>query len=300
MTTQMSTKLFHKNVFLASLLLLATAAFSFEGEVSFSSEEIRRHQESLNLVIEEAADCLQRDLDHHARFYQQYRISPFYGDRSEFAKMTPAQKRQVLRSLGLQPQLLSQLQPTSCVGITLKCLGSGFAKAGQQDLWAKARAFTVLNNVDGTALQFALQKLGWKVLYWNPDTRFNERWDFNEQSKDPQNTQRFWGYHSYRWATVRSRKLYMYNPVDDATSLVNFDRRVPQRFQAIPFWVGTAHTGYHVFAGTFGRVVEGHSTRAINDPQTVETSFFNPLEVGGGPRGQYFSGLMAVPPYYGY
>lgn len=105
---------------------------------------------------------------------------------------------------------------------------------------------------------------------------------------------------SYRWATIKSRGMYYMNPVDDARSLVNFKTEMPEKFLDVPFYVGTAHTGYHVFPGTFGQVIEGHNTRAITDRNTLESSPFNPMEDGGGPRGQYFSGLVAVPPGFGY
>ena len=67
----------------------------------------------------------------------------------------------------------------------------------------------------------------------------------------------------------------------------------------IPFFVGIAHLGYHVFPRSYGQIIEGHSTRQLNDPQALETSPFNPLVKGGGPRGgPYKSGLIAIPPGY--
>ena len=61
----------------------------------------------------------------------------------------------------------------------------------------------------------------------------------------------------------------------------------------------SAHLGYHVFPGTYGQIIEGHSTRIVNDPETLQTSPFNPLVLGGGPRGgPYKSGIVAVPPGY--
>jgi hypothetical protein len=47
-------------------------------------------------------------------------------------------------------------------------------------------------------------------------------------------------------------------------------------------------------------VIEGHSMKAINDPNMIESSEFNPIKSGGAPRGSYRSGIIAVPPGYGF
>ena len=95
------------------------------------------------------------------------------------------------------------------------------------------------------------------------------------------------------------RHKYFWTTVDDWSSLVNFGRSEPELIKKIPFFVGIAHLGYHVFPGTYGQIIEGHSTRIVNDPETLQTSPFNPLVLGGGPRGgPYKSGIVAVPPGY--
>jgi hypothetical protein len=82
---------------------------------------------------------------------------------------------------------------------------------------------------------------------------------------------------------------------------VNFNRTLPQDFKAVPLFIGTAHTGFHVFPGYNGIVIEGHSVRHITSSTMIETSEFNPLKPGGGPQGlPYRSGLFSVPPGYGY
>ena len=279
---------------------LSSALADFEGQISFSSEEQMIHQSSINTLLDAAVRCVNSDLEHHRQFYSQYGISPFYGDRSSFGKSTDNEKRAVLRRLHLPESLLNELRPTSCVGLALKCLGRGFAAAGQTEVWNRIRAYTSANDQDGTSLQDALQKLGWKILYWNPDTRQNEAWDYREHSKDPSNQLRMWGYHAYRLTTVRNSSMYYNNHVDDGFSLVDFGERQPSFLRQIPFFIGTAHAGYHVFPGSYGQVIEGHSTRALTDKRTLESSEFNPLRNGGGPAGQYKSGLMAVPPGFGF
>jgi len=299
----------------ASILLLSTIfvsnnASAWEGTISFTDREVSEHAVAIPRILDYAVACLKNDLDRHQSFFRQYKVARFYGDRSSFGKMKNAERlehiKDVLYNLGYRPNeiprlasyILSQMEPTSCVGMVLKCLGNGFKQNGQAEVWDRIAAYARNNGQDGTSIQNALQGLGWRVLYWNPWTQFSEQWDATERSKDPTNEKRFWGYHAYRLNTVMKQRKYLYNTVDDVTTLVNFGRNVPASFKRIPFFVGTAHTGYHVFPGMSGNVIEGHSTRQITDGQTIESSAFNPLQDGGAPRGSYFSGLIAVPPGY--
>jgi hypothetical protein len=192
------------------------------------------------------------------------------------------------------------MQPTSCIGLTLRCLGDGFAAAGQADLWAQISDFTIRNGVQGDALQVALQQLGWKIVYWNPDLSAAARWDSQEQQAYPGDPKHIWGRHVETEASVLGpRHRYFWATVDDWSTLVNFGHTAPAAIKKVPFFVGIAHLGYHVFPGTYGQIIEGHSMRIVNDPETLQTSPFNPLVTGGGPRGgPYKSGVVAVPPGY--
>ena len=287
------------------LLLLVFVSYptlaQFAGSVEFTPEEISQHHVDVETIVPAAVNCLKRDLKTHKDFHKRYGISAFYGDQSAFARMTLDQRKAELKRLRIPTRLVSQLQPTSCVGLARKCLGEGFAKAGDTEIWKKVDAFLVANDLDGTALQEALRKLGWKTLYWNPDLSQNAAWDEEEKLKDPTNIKRFWGYHAYRLITIQRKGMYYFNKVDDATSLVNFNRTLPQDFKAVPLFIGTAHTGFHVFPGYNGIVIEGHSVRHITSSTMIETSEFNPLKPGGGPQGlPYRSGLFSVPPGHGY
>lgn len=298
------------------------SASAYKGEVVFSPEEIQRHQAGLSKIMEVSAACLKSDLDFHQRFFDKWKVSPFFGDRGSFARRpnpdgsfrttTVEERKQYLRSFTVKDALfttrrfneeqidyyLKITRPTSCVGLVLKCMGQGFEAAGQQDLWLKLKEFTMNNAVGGGALQEGLQNLGWRLMYWNPDTSQNAIWDAEEERRTPDNKDRIWGKHVWNWETVKKSRMYLYNRVDDLSSLVNFGEQVPHAVKSVPFFVGVAHMGYHVFPGSFGQIIEGHSTRQLNDRQTVETSPFNPLANGGGPRGFYRSGVIAIPPGY--
>lgn len=235
-------------------------------------------------------------LNLHRDFFQRYGISAFYGDQSDFARLSIKDKRAYFRELGLDPKLADRLQAISCIGLALRCLDRDFKATGQSEVWNRLSKFTRLNAQDGKALQFGLRKLGWKVLYWNPDVRYNAEWDASEKAQDPENKNRWWGYHEYRWILLQRNGSYYMNPVDDARSLVNFGTNVPKFFKRVPFFLGTAHTGYHVFPGTNGSVIEGHSVRNITSHDMIESSKFNLLAEGGGPNGAFRSGLIAIPP----
>jgi hypothetical protein len=302
-------------VFISALFIsplgLAPAAHAggFQGSFQTSSDEQAMHLATLPKLMQTASECLTTYLSNHKSFYQKYGVSPYFGDQSSFSKLSHADRKEVLmtqmREHGVSESSISRAlrsttwEATSCIGLTLKCLGSGFNATGQAEVWKRLLAYTKLNGADGSSLQNGLQELGWRVLYWNPNTSKAAAWDEAEQSRWPGDPKHIWGHHADNWSSVRNRGRYLYNDVDDISSLVNFGIRVPAKFKSVPFFVGIAHMGYHVFPGAYGQVIEGHSTRSIDDPQTLEGSEFNPLANGGGPRGNYMSGLIAVPPGFG-
>lgn len=275
-----------------------SAMAGYQGSISFTPEEIARHQEESSAIAQSAAACLDRDYQHFVTFFRRYGVSPYYGDRGSFGKLSYQAKKDYLRSIGKNPKLVAQMQPLSCVELMLNCLGEGFRANNEADLWQRIRTFTVANSVDGMATQYALELLGWKTLYWNPDTRLNRDWDADERAKNPTNSDRFWGYHQEYWVNVQRHSRYVFNHVDDARRLVNFGDQPPAFLQDVPFFVGIAHGGYHVFPGSFGRVVEAHSTKQITDPNNLESSAFNPLAGEGPTDGLYHSGVITVPPGY--
>ena len=281
-----------------AIAIMPMAQASFKGVISFSEAEKAQHKMNLNLILETSQGCLQSTLDRHQSFYARWGISPYFGDNSEFGRLTEADRALYLQRMGLPASLVNEMESISCVGLSISCLKKGLIAAGQNALWDKINAFTVANDVDGQAIQAALRELGWQLLYWNPDPSKNERVDAWEQYHYPGNPLYIWGRHAERWLTVLRESRYDSNIVDDYRLLVDFKTTVPERFKRVPFSIGTAHGGYHVFPGMLGQVIEGHSTRNIRDKRTVESSPFNPFSEGGGPRGSYFSGLIVIPPGY--
>lgn len=280
-----------------SLALVSFNAFAgFKGDVSFNEQEIKTHVESMTTLTTEAEQCLKQDLNRHQEFFKKYGISAFYGDNSDYAKLSEKRKRKFLKARNIDPNLVNEITGTSCVGLTLKCLERGFKASNQEATFKKLKSFVFANDVDGTALQYGLSKLGWKTLYWNPDPSKNKTWDFQEKMYDPFNLKHIRGFHEDNYYSAIRNKRYYMNTVIDVTTLVGFENSEPAMLKSIPFFVGTAHMGYHVFSGAYGIVVEGHASRAITDESTIESAAFNPLDSNGAPKGRYRSGMISIPP----
>lgn len=268
----------------------------FKGDINFSKQEIQSHRKHILTITNSARKHLEFTWKNHVQFHKKHGVSKYYGDRNRSLN-TPAKRRAALKGYGAPMALEKSLLPTSCIGLTLESLRRGFHQPRDPHLrsaWQKIEAFTRKNHVDGSALIHALQKLGWKIYYWNPNPANNHAWDKEETRWKSK------GWHAFRYATVRRKGTYYYNKVDDAKLLVNFGETTPNKSIKFPYFVGVAHTGYHVFPGFYGNVIEAHSTRKLNSISNLEKSMFNPLGTGGGPRWtaneKYRSGLIAVPP----
>jgi hypothetical protein len=304
---------------LTSVLFICSAQAAYNGSVSFSSQEVANHAANTPRLLSVAKVCLEEYQTKHINFYRSNCIrlsngktkclSKYFGDR-RFTKKRVEYRADgqrlsslagELRKHGFNASLINQMESTSCVGMAIQCLRRGFAATNQMTQWNKIAKFYRRNGVGGTSIQFALAKLGWRTFYWNPETTRTidsetKKWDVQEanwQSK---------GWHNYRYKSVMNKNRYWFNYIDDKYTMVGFEDGTPQILYSVPFWVGTAHTGYHVFPGTYERVIEAHSTKGITDVNNMEFSQFAPMKQGGGPRWtatqKYRSGMIVLPPGY--
>ncbi len=287
---------------ITSALLLTLPGLAHAG--MFTEQEITNHRNHIETVTQTAATCLEETWQDHLQFFKKWHVSKYYGNRKPEHSTQQLRKEQ-LKKYGAPESLESQLEPISCIGLTIRCLGQGFKAAGQASTWAKINAaLAVDNNFYGTDLQKMLHELGWKSYYWNPDPSQNEAWDNDDQLLNPllpgKKWNAVWGGHAYRYSRAINKHEYYGIPLDDVQTLVGFKTEVPESFRAAPFFVGTAHSGYHVFPGKVGQVIEAHSMRNLNSIDNLQVSPFNPLETGGGPRWtrseKYRSGVIVVPP----
>jgi hypothetical protein len=288
------------------LLLYTILFFSFSTQAqlaSFSSQEIQAHTRLRLEIAKTAAECLDWHYNDHIEFFNQHGISKYYGNRrKDYA--TRDGLISALRKYGKPTSLVQYLEPISCIGLSMKCLKAGFEQVGMGATWDKIYSeLAINNNFYGTDLQRNLINLGWKSYFWNPQPENNEMWDLEDQKispvKEGKKWNAVWGGHQFRYNQVMNKGVYYNVPIHDRESLVGFGDQQPEFFKNIPFFVGIAHAGYHVFPGRYGDVIEAHSMRDLNSRDNLEFSQFNPLATGGGPRWtkteKYRSGVIVVP-----
>jgi hypothetical protein len=159
-------------------------ASGFEGSVDFTAEEQAAHQRYIGTITRTARRYLEDVYADHLAFYRRWGVSKYYGDRSVRLN-TRAKRIASLQAAGAPISLIDELQPTSCIGLSLNALSAGFRAPGDENLenaFVKIRRFARANDLDGCAVIHALQKLGWRVYFWNPEPQNNERWDYEERN----------------------------------------------------------------------------------------------------------------------
>jgi len=134
----------------------------FKGSVNFTEQEMSEHRGALPGVMRETSACLNQHLQRQQSFYRRWGISPYYGSASRFSQMTTQERQQELASLGLPISLLSEMRPTSCIRLTVECMGHAFKKAGQGATWLKLKTYAEANDMDGSAFTrwFAPSRFG--------------------------------------------------------------------------------------------------------------------------------------------
>lgn len=269
----------------------------------FTAAEIRKHRDTLDTFTDAAADFLDWVFADHVAFFNKWGVSKYYGERKPEHR-TREKRMAQLRKFGKPQFLVDQQVATACVVLAMQACERGFNATGMPNTWKKIHAqLKIDNKLFGTDLQIMLQQLGWKIYYWNPDPSQNAAWDADDKATNPLRAGRVWmpvwGGHALRHASAVNRGVYHDSSVDNATRLVGFKKSPPAAFKTVPFFVGIAHAGYHVFPGRLGDVVEAHSTREMIARDNIEVAPFNPLAQGGAPRWsrteKYRSGLIAVP-----
>lgn len=303
-----SAMLFLSSRFILILLVSQNAfAQSKEFPVQFTRLEIKTHKQRASFIAKTSAECLQSTYAEHVEFFKKWGISKFYGELRPQHRTYRGLKKE-LKRFGKPQKLIHELRPTACVSLALSCLGKGFAAANMQDTWKKIfDHLQIGGKVHGTDLQIMLRMLGWRTLYFNPDPVQNRAWDEEDKRLNPlkkgKKWNASWGGHSINYNLVLKHGFYnnRHLVIDDAKTLVGFKKAVPASFKRHEFFIGTAHSGFHVFPGFRGFVIEAHGKRALNDFENLEAANFNPLDQPkGAPRWsfdlRYRSGVIVVPP----
>lgn len=294
---------FNQKLVVSFLLIVMKTMAAQAAPSLFTNEEKDIYQTYKKTLVETASKCLDDTYSEHEKFFSEHKISKFYGNRrKDYA--TRQGRIEALKRYGAPVSLVDQLEPMSCIGLTMRCLSQGFNKVGLDEAWSKIYAKLAVNNQFlGTDLITHLKDLGWTTVYWNPDPSQNKAWDDEDRRLSPPKEGKswnpVWGGHEYHYNMVKKKSLYYGVKVDDGDSLVAFGTNPPAAFKEVGFFVGVAHAGYHVFPGRLGEVIEAHSMRDLNSKANLEFSTFNPLAPNGGPRWtpkeRYRSGLIAIP-----
>ncbi len=332
----------------------------------FSPSEMKTYKQFNQQITDTAAKCLNTNYLEWKKFFAENGFSYYYGDRdinyntenkrldflksvkkstSEFVtqfntdanfrikqKTIPAR----ISKINNDPNFIENFKknvgfkPMSCIGLTRKCLAEGFDSVDNsiiKNIWNKIDSNLKDSDMGGMNLIKNLQKLGWKVLYWNPDPSQNSEWDqlnvknwvtpeylprmkvvnFDTGAPIPNKPGQYyyysaWGMHESHYKNIMNKNRYFDVRVDDKNLLVNTKNVTPLVLQKAPYYIGTAHVGYHVFSGYNGQIYEGHSERSLTGGTNLEHGYYNPATKGGSPKStlyeQYRSGIIVVPPGY--
>jgi hypothetical protein len=262
-------------------------------------------------VVDGTIESMNQAIDAHFGGLEKTGIGSMFGPKSAYASMTPEEQKAYIaanKRPGTMPQAPSR---TSCIDFVLARLRAGYAKAGKLDRFNELKKIVVDNHGDGLYLLKELEKDGWTMVYWNPDSK-NPSTAIRTDA-DPQRNHRP---ESHKWsaATVKNQGLYMpgiTNESGDRFEGIKIDRTVenfrptnpystPANYQDLqklydaPLFVGIANGGYHVYMGSQGKVVESHSTRGPKDPTNIEVRDFATWGLKGDEG--FGSGVVAVPP----
>ncbi|MGH1342755.1 MAG: hypothetical protein ACRBN8_14435 [Nannocystales bacterium] len=172
------------------------------------------------------------------------------------------------------PPAGASLTKSSCVVWAMECAEYAFEKVGRGAVWNQIATVTRRNQLKGTFLIRELIAKGWTGIYWNPDVT---------DTSDSE--------HSYSAHIARTKKTYYKLAVSDM--VVDYRRKPPNmtgidKLDKVPFWVGCARGGRHVFCGTGANVSEFHWDYDATQPNAMELVALKEYE--------WMSGILAVPP----
>ncbi|MBF0408332.1 MAG: hypothetical protein HQM10_13360 [Candidatus Riflebacteria bacterium] len=313
-------RLFMLGIIISTVLWLPLSANAQTGssKLTISDDEKALYLKHKDQISEVAKKCLEITWATHLDFFHKWKVSKYYGDRNP--KLDTREERlAIIRRVGAPDRIVDEMQGISCIGLTRQCLREGFEATKEPALvalWKRIDADVIANGVSGMVLLSHLQKLGWRILYWNPNPENNAKWDSEDPTlvkgkpvswdsgvKDSDGNFIYhpsWGMHAYRYQTVMKKGMYYTIGIDDKDLLVGFGDKTPESFKEFPLFVGVAHAGYHVFPGARGKVIEAHSMRDLDSIDNLEVGEFNPLASKGSPRWtrieKYRSGVVGIAP----
>jgi hypothetical protein len=176
---------------------------------------------------------------------------------------------------------------SNCISWVKEICRAGYEAAGASDRWKQIRTAVEAGSKKerdrGTVLLEQLQRDGWMGLYFNPDVK-------NPDAEDKRHVK------IHRESASHISKHAEYYGLKIFDALVNYrptfgtPRVTPEIecLRRVPFFVGIARAGDHVFVGRNGVVSELHWAEG---PKTRDIMEETPLE-----RFAWSSGTLVVPP----
>ena len=156
------------------------------------------------------------------------------------------------------------MKQSSCVEWALEVTGAAFRAVGRGSVWSRIYSTTVANGAKGTVLAKQLILFdSWTGIYWNPDSA--KAADGSDE-------------HPYSAHIAKKKGTYYGIPVKD--QILNYnpaygssttdDNSGIDKLKKVPYWVGCARGGSHVFCGTRGHVSEFHWDAHPTDRNAIE------------------------------
>jgi hypothetical protein len=175
----------------------------------------------------------------------------------------------------------------------LKHVKAAYAAAGKKERGEQIDRIVESRRDAAEVLIVELQKDGWHSIYWNPDVNAPD--EVNEGKKS---------LHERSWQEA-SRGEYMNGKIKVDYSLVNYrpskrsktkkNTSSLRKLKRVPFWIGMANYGKHVFVGYHGHVSEAYSMEMPTSPRLIMDSEFANWS-GSYKSEKLLSGIIMVPP----
>lgn len=197
--------------------------------------------------------------------------------------------------VGNQDQLPrnGDLEMTSPVLWVLKHVKAAYTAAGKKERGEQIDRIVASSGDSPVVLIMELQKDGWHSIYWNPDVNTPAETDQGKKSL-----------HERSWQEA-SRGEYMNGKIKVDYSLINYrpshrsktKKTISslRKLKRVPFWIGMANYGKHVFAGYHGNLSEAYSMEMPTSPRLIMNSEFANWS-GHYKSEKLLSGIIMVPP----
>lgn len=236
---------------------------------------------SLSALANAGEAAIQRNVDLHEQSLAETGIGAFYGSQSDYAFESRAMRREDLAQAHVPGTPMPTPEKSDCISWTMRILGEAYRSVGREGRWEQIRTTVTAHGTRGTDLARELESDGWKGIYFNPDPRLSD--DGNPE-------------HGYTARRVAQGKPYYGLRVDDRVigyrptpgSSTTEDLSGVSHLEKVPFFVGVARGGDHVFVGRWGRVNEFHWDVGPTEAGAIEET---PL-----PSFVWNSGILMVPP----